>query len=40
MTEYQDMVTRPHPDPKYHTRMPLENRAAQFALDVLFELLS
>lgn len=31
MTEYQDMVTRPHPDPKYHTRMPLENRAAQFA---------
>ena len=31
MTEYQDMVTRPHPDPKYHTRMPLEKRAAQFA---------
>lgn len=31
MTEYQDMVTRPHPDPKYHTRMPMENRAAQFA---------
>ena len=31
MTDYKDMVTRPHPDPKYHTRMPLENRAAQFA---------
>ena len=31
MTDYKDMVTRPHPDPKYHTRMPMENRAAQFA---------
>lgn len=28
MTE--DMVTRPHPDPKYHTRMPMASRAAQF----------
>ena len=31
MTEYQDMVTRTHPDPRYHTRMPMKNRAAQFA---------
>lgn len=31
MTEYGTMVTRSHPDPKYHTRMPMESRAAQFA---------
>lgn len=31
MMDHNDMVTRPHPDPKYHTRMPMENRAAQFA---------
>lgn len=31
MTEYGTMVTCPHPDPKYHTRMPMESRAAQFA---------
>lgn len=27
----EDMVSRPHPDPKYHTRMPIASRAAQFA---------
>lgn len=31
MTDYGYMMTRPHPDPKYHTRMPMESRAAQFA---------
>ena len=31
MKEYGAMVTSHHPDPKYHTRMPMESRAAQFA---------
>lgn len=31
MMDHNDMVTRPHPDPRYHTRMPMKNRAAQFA---------
>lgn len=31
MIDYECMVTRPHPDPKYHIRMPMESRAAQFA---------
>lgn len=31
MIDYKGMVTRLHPDPKYHIRMPMESRAAQFA---------
>ncbi len=31
MTDDGYMMTRTHPDPRYHTRMPMKNRAAQFA---------
>ena len=31
MIKYQNMIDLPHPAPKYHIRMPIENRAAQFA---------
>ncbi len=30
-TKYDDIIGLPHYEPKYHTRMPMENRAAQFA---------
>jgi len=29
--KYDDIIDLPHPDPKEHTRMPLADRAAQFA---------
>ena len=28
---YDDIITRPHPDPQRHPRMPRAERAAQFA---------
>ena len=28
---YEDIIGLPHPEPRTHKRMPLENRAAQFA---------
>ncbi len=31
MSRYDDIIYLPHPEPKNHTRMPMENRAAQFA---------
>ncbi len=27
----EDIISRPHPNPQYHTRMPMASRAAQFA---------
>lgn len=30
-TKYDDIIGLPHYEPKYHQRMPMENRAAQFA---------
>jgi hypothetical protein len=30
MKNYDDIINLVHPDPKNHTRMPRENRAAQF----------
>lgn len=29
--KYNDIIGLPHYEPKYHTRMPIESRAAQFA---------
>ncbi len=29
--EYEDIINLPHPEPRRHPRMPMENRAAQFA---------
>ena len=31
MNKYQDIINLPHKEPKNHSRMPIENRAAQFA---------
>lgn len=31
MSRYDDIIDLPHPEPKNHPRMPIENRAAQFA---------
>lgn len=31
MNKYQDIINLPHKEPKNHPRMPIENRAAQFA---------
>ena len=31
MGKYDDMIYMPHPEPKKHIRMSLENRAAQFS---------
>lgn len=31
MNEYADIIELHHPEPKKHKRMPMENRAAQFA---------
>lgn len=28
--DFSDIIDLPHPDPRYHHRMPLEKRAAQF----------
>ena len=28
---YEDIISLPHPEPRHHTRMPLADRAAQFA---------
>jgi len=30
MTDYSDIIDRPHWEPQYHQRMPQETRAAQF----------
>lgn len=30
-SKYGDIIGLPHYEPKYHTRMPIESRAAQFA---------
>lgn len=30
-SKYDDIIGLPHYEPKYHTRMPIESRAAQFA---------
>ena len=30
-SKYDDIIGLPHYEPKYHPRMPIENRAAQFA---------
>ena len=29
--EYSDIINLPHPESRSHPRMPMENRAAQFA---------
>ena len=29
--EYRDIINLPHPESRSHPRMPMENRAAQFA---------
>ncbi|MCF0166828.1 MAG: hypothetical protein HUJ89_06715 [Bacteroidales bacterium] len=31
MSRYDDIINLPHYEPKYHPRMPMEERAAQFA---------
>ncbi len=31
MNDYEDIIGLPHPEPKNRKRMPIENRAAQFA---------
>lgn len=31
MEDYSDIINLPHPEPKNHPRMPMEQRAAQFA---------
>ncbi len=31
MTDYEDIINLPHYEPKYHPRMSMWNRAAQFA---------
>lgn len=31
MEEYEDIINQPHFEPRRHPRMPLANRAAQFA---------
>ena len=31
MTEYDDIINLPHPEPKHHPRMSMMARAAQFA---------
>lgn len=31
MSKYEDIIDLPHPNPKKHQRMSLENRAAQFS---------
>lgn len=31
MSRYDDIIGLPHYEPKHHPRMPMENRAAQFA---------
>lgn len=31
MNKYQKIIDLPHPAPKYHSRMAMENRAVQFA---------
>lgn len=29
--EYAEIINKPRPEPKFHTRMPMIKRAAQFA---------
>ena len=31
LKEYDDIINLPHPESRTHPRMPIENRAAQFA---------
>ena len=31
LSTYKDIIDLPHPEPKNHPRMPMENLAAQFA---------
>ena len=31
ISAYDDIIYLPHPEPRKHPRMPIENRAAQFA---------
>lgn len=31
ISRYQDIIDLPHPEPKRHPRMPMRDRAAQFA---------